>query len=368
MSDLDTLRSLTDQIVPPPFDALRETARRRNRRARIAVGVSAAAAIAVAAGAVSVVVSTDDSAPQPATPPDVVDSSRPLTYAEGSTIRYGDLTVTAPAPVTELDLTDDGTVVRTEDGGIWFTDGTDLEQIGTLGEPGPAHEVPDHPYGSTWGFVVSGNSGSRVAWFEFPQPGRPELVVWDTRSGAETARLALDVEPGTYALLASVTEQFAYWYDNPETVEDDVPLPLRRIDLETGAPSRVTLEAYQADSPPVGTARTMTVSHADGGGPPYRVIDGTAWQFSVRGGRVEPQGMQPLDARDGATNRRFVFDAPAGYPDTLITWLTQWLDDDTVVLVAERDGRDDLLECRFSTGACAVAERLPAEAVVPEIG
>ena len=115
----------------------------------------------------------------------------------------------------------------------------------------------------------------------------------------------------------------------------------------------------------------MVISHADGRGPPYQVIDGTAWQFSVRAGRVEPQGGQPLDARDGATNRRFVFDAPAGYPNTLITWLAQWLDDDTVVLVAETDGGagvGDVLECRVSTGACVVALTLPRDAVVPEVG
>ena len=269
MSDLDALRSLTDQIVPPPLDELRATARRRTRRTTTAVVVSAAAAVAIAAGA-GVLISTDDEKSQePVTPPDVVDSSRPLTYAEGPTIRYGDLTVTAPDTVAELDLTDDGIVVRTADGGIWFTDGTDLERIGTLGDPGPAHEEMDYPYGATGGFVVSGNTGARVAWFEFPQPGRPELVVFDTRSGEESARHVLDVEPGSYALLASVTEQFAYWYDNPETV-DDVPLPLQRIELATGAQSPVALEAYNADSPPAGTARTMMVSHAEGGGPPYR--------------------------------------------------------------------------------------------------
>ena len=69
----------------------------------------------------------------------------------------------------------------------------------------------------------------------------------------------------------------------------------------------------------------MMVSHAEGGGPPYRVIDGGA-AGAVQGGRVEPQGMQPLDARDGGSRKRFAFDAPAGYPNTNPIWLTQWLD------------------------------------------
>jgi hypothetical protein len=112
----------------------------------------------------------------------------------------------------------------------------------------------------------------------------------------------------------------------------------------------------------------MLVGHVEGGGPPYQVIDGAAWQFSVRGGRVQPQGMQPLDARDGATNKRFAFAAPAAYPNTVVTWLVQWLDDDAVVLVAESEGGRDLLECRFATGACVLARTLPESAVVPEIG
>jgi hypothetical protein len=194
------------------------------------------------------------------------------------------------------------------------------------------------------------------------------VVVFDTRSHEELARRALDIEPGSYALLASTSERFAYWYDSPETVEDDIPLPLQRIELATGAQSRVTRAAYDADSPPVGTPRTMMISHAEAGGPPYTVIDGTAWQFSVRGGRVQPQGMQPLDARGGATNKRFAFAAPAAYPNTVVTWLVQWLDDDAVVLVAESEGGRDLLECRFSTGACVLARTLPESAVVPEIG
>ena len=48
MSDLDLLRRLGDQLVPPPLDALRETARRRDRRkARVAVMASAAAVVLV---------------------------------------------------------------------------------------------------------------------------------------------------------------------------------------------------------------------------------------------------------------------------------------------------------------------------------
>ncbi len=369
MSDLDLLRSLGDEIVPPPIDALRETARRRTRRTTSVTVVSAAAAVAVVAGAAFLATNDDAGEPRPVEPPvPEVITTRPLTYAEGATIHYGDQTVTAPAAVAELDLTDDGVVARTEDGGIWFTDGSTLDQVGTLGDPGPAYEVAEFPNGTTWGFVVSGNLGSRVAWFEFPQPGRPELVVYDAGSGEESARHPLGVAPGSYALLASITDAFAYWYDEPESIEDDVPTPQVRLELTTGAQGPVDQEEYDADQPGRGTPRTMMVSHADAGGPPYRVFDGTASQFEIRGGRVEPVGLQPLDARDGATRSQFAFDAPPGYPDAPVTWLTQWIDDDTVVITVNRQGNDDLLECHFSAGACTLAVQLPEEAILPEIG
>ncbi len=47
MSELDVLRRLGDQIVPPPFEALRETARRRVRRTRVATSLAVAATVAV---------------------------------------------------------------------------------------------------------------------------------------------------------------------------------------------------------------------------------------------------------------------------------------------------------------------------------
>jgi hypothetical protein len=308
----------------------------------------------------------------------VVDTTHPLTYAEGTTIHYGDQAVTAPAAVLELDVTDDGVVARTDDGGIWFTAGTVLDRIGTLGEPGSAYDddVRPHPYAATWGFVVSENIGSRAGWFEFPQTGHPELVVYDTRTREETARQSLDVTPGDYALLGRVTESYGYWFTDPESDSDNGPLPQRRIELATGAQGPITRQTYEADTPGLRTPRTMMVSHSEVKPFEYLVVDGTNWQFSIRAGRVEPQGAQPLDARDGGTGKKFTFDAPDGYPRTIVMWLSQWLDDDTVIITGVRGGDisgpgssdDDLLECHFSTGSCAVVLTVPQDAVMPEVG
>jgi hypothetical protein len=213
---------------------------------------------------------------------------------------------------------------------------------------------------------VSDNTGARAAWLEFPRTGEPELVVYDTQTARETSRVPLGVAPGSYALLASVTDRYGYWYTNPETIED-LPLPQQRIDLASGTSEGVTQVAYDADRPGPSTPRTIMIDRSEGDAPvDYRVHDATMWQFDVRAGRVQPMGAQPLEGRDGGTGQRFVFDAPAGYPNTGPGWLTQWLDDDTVVLVQNRGGKDDLLECHHSTGECTRATRLPQAAVLPE--
>ena len=367
MSELDQLRGLGDQVVPPSFELLRETARRGSRRDAAAGAVAAAVAVAAVASTALLTGTEEKTAPEPVGPPYEVSTTHPLTYALGATIHYGERTVDTPGEVVELDVTDAGVVARTANGGIWFTDGQDLEQVGTLGEPGSTYADADPPFGSSWGFVVSDNTGARAAWLEFPQSGEPELVVYDTENAEETAREPLGVDPGSYALLAGVTDRYGYWYSNPESIEDE-PYPDQRIDLGSGATEEVSEEAYAADRPGPHSPRTMMVSHAEESEPAnYRVIhDATMRQFDVRTGRLVPMGMQPMDARDGGTDRPFEFEAPEGYPNAGPGWLVQWLDDDTVVIVQTRGGNDDLLECRHSTGACTLAEQLPAAAVLPE--
>src|SRR3954449_803523 len=103
MSELDVLRRLGDQIVPPPFDALRQTARRRARRTRVAASAVVAAVVAVSGAAV--LLSRD---PEPRVEPAPAPSTRELTYADGSTIHYGDRTVEADGAVVELNVPDAG--------------------------------------------------------------------------------------------------------------------------------------------------------------------------------------------------------------------------------------------------------------------
>ncbi len=362
MSDLDLLRRLGDQIVPPPLGELRATARRRTHRNVVSISLAAAAAVTGVVVGMHTFSTHDQTAP-PVKEPETHD--RPLTYAVGDVVHYGAETVTLPGRVVELDLTDDGVMARVEDGGIWFTDGTD---------PAPTGDVGDSAWGdSLWnhyvGRMVSGNSGSLVAWLEFTHPRSPEAVVYDTDAGREILRSPIDPRgTDTATGLFSVDPDAVHGFTDLTFGEE--LSPNWRIDTATGEQSRETLEHYQRLLAAASATRTVLVSnHED---PESFVPFDGLLLFAIKDSRVEPveelDRGRPYFVRDGRTGRDFRFSVPADYPDTENVALVQWRDDDTVVLHAERADGADLLECRVSTATCAVSVQVPAGAVVPEIG
>lgn len=361
MSDLDLLRSLGDQLVPPPLDALRETARARGRRT-VQVGISAAVVALLAAGATAFVTLGKDNAEEL---PPVHPTTRPLTYADGATVHYGDRTVTAAGQVVEVDVTDYGVAFRTSDGRIWFTDGETTEQLGTLGEPGPTYGL-DRAYGFDAGWLVSGSTGSNVAWFEFPRPGSPQVVVFDSQASEVVLRKELAVRAGREASPWSVDDTAAYWSDDPDFGGEE-PTPNWQIDLATGTQTALTGDDYQAVLAGHGGARTLRISHSQGDEPVrFWYYDGVQ-QFEIGRHTIEPMGAQPFVLRDGLTFEGIRLRSPAGFPETNPVWLVQWLDDASFVLSATNGDQEDLLECPIPTGTCEVVLTGPSSIVVPEV-
>lgn len=373
MPEIDVLRRLGDQLVPPPLDELREIARRRDRRTAAVVVGASAAAVALVAVALGVTGPGGDGSPQPAPAPGA-SKERPLTWADGTTVHYGNRTVDAAGPVDELDLTDDGVAFRTTDGRVWFTDGASVDQLGTVGDAGHLYGDDIWPPGVPEGSVVSGNTGSMLGWFEFPRPGEPELVVHDTATGEEVARGPVELDPGSYAVLAMVDDDYAYWYvdSSIDTQLESQDVVRGRYDLATGSQSTVSTQEWQADVRNRGPARMLVVSTTEHPPPPGEyptpyVLTDQIWNLDVGGGHVTPQGPQPLTVLDARTATPFTFDVARGYRATGPAWLAQWRDDDTVVIVSPRDGETDLLECHVSSGACQVVLSR-ARMVVPEYG
>jgi len=374
MSELDLLRRLGDQIVPPPFESLRETARRRARRARVTSIAVAASVVAASVTAVYLGQDADRTTePAPVAPP----TSRPLTYADGSTIHYGDRTVEAEGRVVELDLTDYGVAFRTEDGGIWFSDWSTEDRLGTLGETGPGYQDP-WPLTSHPGWMLSSNAGSRLVWFEFPTPGEPEIVVYDTGSAHEVARDAVALGPGHTAVPAELSERFVYWFrdPNPDTMPEEQAQV--RYDPATGEQSRVTEPQLLRDLDGDAAVRSVRLKGdgrwetAPNG---FHYSDGMNLQIglSLEKETAGVDGLAPLGPGDqvaeDVTGRRFVFKPPPDYTDMAgVAWLVQWLDDQTVVVVSPLRDRTDLIACHLDTGRCDVAASAPAGIVVPELG
>jgi hypothetical protein len=373
MSELDVLRRLGDQIVPPPFEALRETARQRARRARVATSVTVAASV-VAVLATTVYLGRDaDRKVEPAPAPNV----RPLTYADGSTIHYGDRSVEADGPVVELDLTDDGVGFRTDDGQIWFTDGSTVDRLGALGETGPGYGDPwplmTHP-----GWVLSSNAGSRLVWFEFPAPGEPEVVVYDTGTKKEAARDTVRLEPGHTAVPGLLSDSFVYWFKDPSSEDPAEDQAQVRYDPATGEQARITEQDLLRDLDSAAAVRSVRLKgdgRADASNA-FHYSDGMELQMGVedlRKGVAGGDGVHPVGAGDmvaeDVTGQPFAFEPPVGYTDKSgVAWLVQWLDDQTVVVLNPLRQSTDLITCHLDTSTCEVAASAPTGIVVPDFG
>lgn len=375
MSELDVLRRLGDQIVPPPFEALRETAHRRVRRTRVA-SIAVAASV-VAASVTTVYLGRDAdrrSEPAPVTPP----TSRPLAYADGSTIHYGDRTVEAAGPVAELDLTDDGVGFRTNDGRIWFSDGSTVDQLGTLGETGPRYGDNPWPLTVRPSWMLSPNRGSRLVWFEFPAPGEPEVVVYDTGAKQEVTRDTVRLLAGQTAVPAQLSENFVYWFKDSSS--DDMPEDQAQVryDPATGEQTRVTERELLDDLDRDAALRSIRLKgdgrweKAPNG---FHYSDGMGLQMGLDLRKeiagvdgVAPMGPGDMVAED-VSGRPFAFEPPRNYTDKSgVGWLVQWLDDETVVVLSPLRQSTDLIACHLDTGGCEVAASGPTGIVVPEFG
>lgn len=373
MPDLDVLRDLGRQIVPPPFEALVDTARRRDRWARIATGV-VVAAVATAVTATVVLVGRDpgrDVQPAPAPAP----TTRPLTYADGSTITYGDRTVEAEGPVVELDVTDDGVGFRTDDGQLWFTDGSEVDRLGALGETGPGYDDA-WPLMTRPGWMLSGNAGSRLVWFEFPAAGEPEVVVYDTRTKSEEARDTVRLGPGGVSLPALLSDRFVYWFEDPEPGAMAADQAQVRYDPATGDQTAVTEAEVLTDLDADAAPRSVLLKgdgrseHLRG----FHYSDGTGQQMgldlqpdSAGSSGVAPVGPGDMVART-VDGQPFAFEPPPDQGKAGVAWLVQWLDDRTVVVLAPLRTRTDLLACHLDTSTCEVAASAPPGIVAPDFG
>ncbi len=313
--------------------------------------------------------------------------ARPLTYAEGRVLHLGDQRVATGKDVLSLDVVDGGAAFTTLDGGIWFTDGSKPVLVG-ITTPGVVQEgtVAWGPGGRPDEWVVSDNSGSHFAWFEFPTGDRPELVVFDARTRQRVARVPVDVKPSCALCLqlVSVGDRAVYWTNSlwrglgSLGEGRDSPRPFRHEyagppdPAGPSATSQVPLGTLRADL--LGRARMLVVGDSLERG---RLTDGIGQEFAVDGGHLTrvPDTQQVFDPRTG---QRLQFRAPARYGYGIVERLRlyQWLDDDRFALLDATGWNagdftgEELLVCRISSMRCTIAVHRPAASgspVIPEL-
>ena len=370
----DMLRRSADAAPEPRVDVaelVAQAGQRQRRRRLAAVGATTAAVVgAVVVGALGVR-GGQPGHPEPARSPSpsVVDpqptAERPLVYAAGSTVHVGDDTVEAGGTVAFVDATDDGVLFVTEDSDgvwdsdtLWFSDGSTTQAIGRV----PTEHIG---YFDVW----TADPGSLVVWADATSRRKhwvDRFLVYDTSRHAVVARLPFT---GVYNVVLHVDE--AHVFFNPDSGAPgcwviDIHYckgpHLLRFDLDSGETRKISRTTFDEGLRTIPRMLVLAESRGD-----------TGTVFTARGmARFNQVGRRlvPVDSNGDpteftlTTGQPVALRVPPGYraPGDEMR-VTQWIDDDRLVLFPNEGGGDlppqvgDLLECRLPDGTCRVAVR-----------
>jgi hypothetical protein len=370
-ASLRELRRLAEDVAVPRVDvpALVAAGERKLRRRR--AGTVASAATLVLALVVGGTALTDrgdrsrdpvkdptTSTPSPTEMESNPESVRPLTYAVGSTIRYGRRSIDAGEYVHYVNVTDDGVVFvrgnarwqQPDRAALWFTDGSTVERIGTVS--GSAYLA--FP-------VASSAAGSTLVWSEPNGDRGRDFVVYDTERMRVLGRFP-EGAPVNYVL--SVHDDVVYFGLRHLPCKEVVSFHacvrdgsvVLRYDVAKGTSTRVSGASYDRDR----RSRPRTIV-----GPLFGESDTVIHDdlvFIRHGRALLADGREPgaeyqvALAQTGAPLRLRV---PAGATEAGRLAVSQWLDDGRLVLFAyaEEHGTElpdagDFLTCEVSTGRC----------------
>jgi hypothetical protein len=351
----EMLAGRADSVDVPTFDPAVAMARGdglvRRRRRLVTGGV--AVAVAGALGLTALVTDPADR-PLPSEPvpvPEWTPGTRPLSYGQGQTLHLGHLEIDTGMDFLTIDLTDDGAALTTMDGGIWFTDGTTLERIGTtLGVKRISPRSLSWSASRPPDWVVGDTAGSLLAWLEFKgqRADQPELVVYDTSTGALTARQQVEVADGNSATIVALAERAVFV--NEDERGHEAAVPSARYDVDSGSLDAISgkdLSSAVRGVPralavgPVGNGRVIGAPAPRLGGPPMTE------RLDVTGSVIEY-------LHDPASGEGVEITVPEG-SEFQNLWFIQWLDDDSFVAstyIGKPTGH--LLLCRISAGRCDV--------------
>ena len=351
--------SLLDGQRPERLAEVHERIGVARRRRTIAASVGTAGVVLAVLAGVASYSMRDDAGQGPVKKPEptAVNDARPLVYAEGSTIHYGDQTYDAGRVVEFVEATDDGFVYVTENDGrrLYFTDGSyAADRIGLVA-PGQVGAYP----------VLTSNPGSLVAWEYGPiSATQHEIVVYDTEEHA------IVTSPAGSSLVA-VTGDRVYWdsgrggrslmrFDNSTGTQESVRRGVLRADLASN-PRMLVIgrPSYSLELPAV-MAQRLAYFKLLG----RRLVATDSISRGVDGNTTEPTTL--------ADGRPLRLTVPRGYEGTEESLAAvQWLDDDHLALFAYHEHNEfpshvgDFLACPVPTGTCRVVVTASETPYVP---
>jgi hypothetical protein len=359
-------------VRPPDVEHLVARGEQRLRRRRVAALATAATAVVVMILGGLLVGGVDPKSSGPIDVPGRHDSPeaakiRKVLYADGipgRVMHFGDRVVKTGVAFAHIDMTDDGFVYTSGgyfgDHRLWFSDGGTPEQI-------PARVCRDgHGSGNT---VRTANAGSLVVWFDCDGSAGQTLVVFDTGTGREVARQELEACPGDElgaCTLDDVIDGHVYFTSTFYRRGGTGRVAQRNLvfDVSTNRTTASTAQSHAEDV--TAHSRGLVIGDSWSTG---EATGGVGQRFVVAGRRLVPQvrtstgALEVAAAFDTATMREVQIDLPSGYHRADGFTLFEWLDDDTVALVAgvvgwpSGLGYGDILTCRLSTGLCDLSVR-----------
>jgi hypothetical protein len=350
----DSLARRADSVEPPRFDASTiavDGERLVRRRRRVAASTAALAAVIIVMASL-----LGGHRPQRVDPAPDHGVVRPVTYGVGRVLHLGDRELDTRMDFLSIDVTDDGAALTTFDGGIWFTDGVAVEQVGQTLPLRAFGRGANSGVAITTGrpreWVVNDSSGSLLAWVGYRDGDRdrPELVVYDTDRRAVVSRRPL--EPGeevgrrpVHQVAAVVGRQV---FLSTRSSNGLVAPALERFSLDGEEVVMVGKDAVEAAVR--AQARALVIGPSAELGDVALQVE-RAWDFGH---------LDRVAVADGVTTE--LYDARTGRPLALrvpgqltALWIVQWVDDDRVTAVTGEVPRGDLLVCHISTASCEKA-------------
>jgi hypothetical protein len=392
-ASLRELNRRVDALTAPAFDItdIVERGNRRMRRRRALVATGAVATVAATIITAIVLASPEQRShrpvnhptPTPATP---TASARSLTFTDDyredwnpephwlmQSIQYGDQRIRLEFEAEQMDVTDDGVVVVSEEGGVYLSNGATVERIGQT-----------NPQDLSWasGRTESGNDGSLVSWFTSDGP-TASLNVYDTHQRRLVAESSLPQCPNGCPQLGIVGDRV--YFDDPvdETTASGPRNRILFLDVSTGEVTGIEMREFWEDLRH--HPRALVKSNDPSSG---EVVAVDAW-LAKRDDRLVLQWLVdetgPDVDGDGRGDGRAVFGyggydtngrpldlrLPAGYAATDSYRLFQWIDDDRFAAIGavgdgsmpaapHGKGYGDILICDLAAERCRVASQGPA--------